>query len=233
MNTLVAYRCSHHLFETLDETLRIQRTILEPTWEEVIVADQKHPNLQTLIRDDIYGEHGMSLAKASNRAMYAATELDYDALLLLDADIVLQTEPTEQAIPSTGVGVVFCHFQAEDEQIPPAPVHPHYRPTAQWILNREVFSRFRYCEDFEGHGWEDHDFHYNVLWPAGYDQQDSDILAIHRWHPVRYDLSPTGLLNEARFKARARIMARKNGQAPPKLATPRGQLDEEKLEAMR
>ena len=227
MTTLIAYRVTHHLADWFAETLRLQREACTPWWDAIVVGDRVFQKaIPTLVADGAVQSRGLCLARLSNVALDYAQQHGYDCLILLDGDFVIVNRV--EAIPP--VGVVMAHKQRSDGSL--FPKEPEYEPSAQFVLSRQVIKQVRFCEEFVGYGFEDHDFNYNVLQPRGFFQKDSGIRAVHRWHSVRHDVNPMSKRNRGIFERRLHEQIRMTGFIPEKFRSGDGSLDLSKVLAL-
>lgn len=225
--TLIAYRVTQHLGEWFVETLRLQREACTSWWDAVVVGDCVfQEEVPTLVVEGAVQPEGLCLARLSNAALDYAQERGYECLILLDGDFAIVNRV--ETIPP--VGVLIAHKQKQNGSL--FPEEPEYEPSAQFVLRKEVIKQVRFCEEFVGYGFEDHDFNYNVLQPRGFFQEDSGIRAVHRWHPVRHELNPMGKRNRGIFERRLHEQIRKTGFIPEKFRGRDGSLDLSKVLAL-
>jgi len=116
---------------------------------------------------------------------------DWEWLVMMDADgiFVSMEKP-----PSTGFGA--CHRYTQRLWEPESELlthEDHWTPSSYFILSRELVEKrwCRYSHLFEGYGWDDFDFFYNVLEPNGISFGETDAKAIHVHHaPCRTEVNP-------------------------------------------
>ena len=143
-----------------------------------------------------------NLAAVRNKSFAQAAAQNFDWIVCLDADAVM-TRPITQW-PESGYGSTRI-YRLRIDQLPEEltggiPEH-EYGDSSWFVLRRDVFSRFRYCEHFVGYGFEDIDFHVNVLAHGGVHRSDCDARALHLWHQPRFTADEIDT-NKARYAAR-------------------------------
>lgn len=121
------------------------------------------------------------------RAMHFGCEMallmpDWEWLVMLDADgIFLGMENP----PETGFGC--CHQYRQQAAEPEVELFTYdhwYSNSSYFILRRDLVQHewCRYCKDFEHYGYDDLDFHFNVMEPQGVEMSETDAKSIHLWH---------------------------------------------------
>ncbi len=122
------------------------------------------------------------LAAGLNRALSHAAENNYDWVMLLDADSVLVSRPND--FPATGYAPTEV-WKLRSDETPERIRDARWERSGPLLLGRNVFESYRYCEDYKGYGYEDADFHENVLGAVGIGQSFTDARVMHLWHPPR------------------------------------------------
>lgn len=117
----------------------------------------------------------------------------FDALVILDADVMLTEAPRTAFDGSFSC----CHmYWSTEEEINAGCFNLEDRlrwtSSGDFILNRKDFLHNRFCEDYLGYGYDDADFYYNVLQPSGVKPEHWTTRAehwttraVHYWHPRR------------------------------------------------
>lgn len=121
-----------------------------------------------------------------NAVLDFASAGDFDGLVILDAEFML-TEPPRLALDnrfsccrmywSTEEEIKSCHFELGNAL--------RWTSSSAFILNRPEFLHNRFFEDYIGYGYDDVDFHYNVLLPSGVELDHGTTRAVHYWHSTR------------------------------------------------
>lgn len=126
-----------------------------------------------------------NISRMRNRCMEEAIRGGYDWVILADIDCLFYSDWT--LFPGTGAGFLWWKREKPGVAWPMSfPGHEGHSPCSIMTLHRDVFSKFRFCEDFEGHGYEDTDFINNVLAPEGIHFKTTDLHCAHLWHPTRW-----------------------------------------------
>lgn len=183
---LLAYVVTEELFDTFRRTVALQAgyaRALHGT-DSLLVSDVPVSGLDicNIVVSDLGSGKDFCLAAGLNAALNCAAERDFDWLLLLDADTILVSHPND--FPPSGFGP--CQVW----KLGPTDI-PELHPKIPWeesgplLLGRNVFSKYRYCEEFKGYGYEDTDFYENVIGGAGIGRSFTDARTFHLWHPPR------------------------------------------------
>lgn len=137
--------------------------------------------LQKPLRNALSGFYMRSTAR--NAAVDFAEEHGYDLLVTHDLDVSLFGP---LSAPVTGFHALRVTRGVAGE----APVFGGTVPletSGCHILNRHVFSRFRYCEEYHGRGPEAADFQWVTLWYAGVRDAECGFTGWHWPHERRND----------------------------------------------
>lgn len=139
-----------------------------------------------LVRADLKVNGLFNLSRAKNVAFDLATREGYDWLYDADADRVL----TRRSDPPWILSHVPLYWAkegdgAEDLARRARARELHLMSGSFFVMEREVFTKVRFCEEFQITRWDDVDFVFNVCPAAGFRLKGEAGTGIHLWHSDR------------------------------------------------
>lgn len=172
----------HSVFgEAMDDFQRnwwVQDELIGPIYDRILVTDQE----VDVPFPTILNESG-NICTMRNLALDWAVNNGYDWAIQLDADCIILNHLT--SYPNTGLGYVPSHFSRPGER-----KQDWFRSAQAWhtftlVMSRDIFSRYRYHEGFHGHGNEDNDYVYNIMWFDGVRESPCNLRGVHIHHEPR------------------------------------------------
>lgn len=141
------------------------------------------------VRDPRGGKTHFCRARARNAAIDFARAQGHEWLMLCDCDAVLIDQP--RILPASGYGVPKIYGQKSADEDFSLSLSRALNPDAEtfsvgnswFILGREIIERFRFNENFHGHGWEDREFDARVK-AAGIPLEECDLRMVQLFHPA-------------------------------------------------
>lgn len=203
MKLLVYYIVTERVRARWKRLVEFQRQAL-PEWDglnRLVVAEPGFdPGISVPVVHTQAFRNGLILfAPLKNAAIRFAVEHGFDWLWDCDADTAILRLPT--AFPETGYSAVPTYRSKPGES--PDAILKRFREdqeieftgslkemegklefpgSSRFLTRRDIFSKYRYYEEFEGYGGEDIDYHENILAPAGVHQSPTDARCLHIWH---------------------------------------------------
>lgn len=150
-----------------------------------------------------------NLSRAKNVAIDLAIREGYDWLYDADADRVL----TELSLPETPLSHVPVYWATEKdggedlarrarEKVLPLTSGSFF------VVSREVFTKVRFCEDFQITRWDDVDFVFNICSAAGFHVEGQGGRGIHLWHSDQERCYDREDCNSALYRKRQKMFAK-------------------------
>lgn len=151
---LLVYLVTRDLFSEFKNNQLVQPIILND-WNKLVLTDfPAHDIYMNCLYTSIFP---FNFSKYINRALSFAKAGKRSHLLIAHCDTIIDSLPNP--LPENGITAATADFR---DGSPP-------RKTSVWLLGRDIIENesLRCCEEFTGYGYEDMDFLWNVLQPAG------------------------------------------------------------------
>lgn len=144
------------------------------------------------------GFHNLSIGK--NIGINYAIQNNYNWLFICDADVVIFKD---FKFSKNGF-IVSQWIKLEKNIFDPLKSLNTLTPSSMYLLNKNVFSKLRYYEDYYGHGWEDMDFFWIERRKHNIECSMINNNCLHLYHDLRtfYLNSETLTRNELIFTER-------------------------------
>lgn len=194
-----------------EDFLRAQalQPTLPPNVKQLVIANAQMelpPHIDCVWNNEVGDGESFNLATQRNLAINYAIEKQYDWLFILDCDSIIIDI---KKLPESGYGTAKIWMQQEGEPFSAVDWNEKERwdEYSWFVLGRELFSKSwcRFDEAYKGSYHQDWDFHEHVIYRNGIARTESDVRAVHLWHPRRSDARPD---NHERFeKKRAEYRA--------------------------
>lgn len=189
MNICMYYIMSEEIVPRWNRTVALQKKML-PEWEsipKVFIADRNLsiPVPGDKITTDLFEDTVMRFPMAKNLGLRWALDKGYEWVVDCDSDTVILKMPSRN--PSTGYSTVLC-YQSRQQESDEDLVRMYetgkmkFDASSRFILRNDVFSKYIYDESIVSWGWDDIDYHFNVLMANGVFYEHSGAIGIHIWH---------------------------------------------------
>jgi hypothetical protein len=205
--------------DRLKQTLQFQELIPEGLegWDRLLVTDQdssvERPCGYEVVFDRLFTHGKFNYSKVRNASMRYAEQHGYDWLIQANPDIVMLHPPT--SFPENGLTSIMTYHAQPEESIPEvisrwrAGYEAGFIGTTYFLMSRDIFSKYRFHEEFYGYGYDDQDFLNNVMWRDRISRMDGTPFggrAIHVSYPgnIWGDSGPDLVRNRALFEERWR-----------------------------
>jgi hypothetical protein len=174
--------CTKRAEHRLILATELQREIPEALdgWDKFFITDTSEgvspPPGYDCMRANLMTHGRLSFSVYRNLAMTYAAEHNYDWIIVSNADVVMLQSP--RSFPRNGLSSVMTYHSRPNEDIRDilalwrAGVSLHFQETTFLLMGRDIFGKYRFCEEFYGYGHEDGDFLSHVLAPEGISRLD-------------------------------------------------------------
>lgn len=186
---LIGYVVTTDVWQSFNSAQHFQKKLIDLAgYNRVIVSDSPRSmeGFSSIVCPRLKTDDGMSLNAGYNDLIEYAVDNNFEALVTLDADMLLMEHPR---LPPENYFTCCRIFWSTLDEI--STEHFRFWDSERWtsssafIMHRNDFLKRRYCEGFLGHGFNDIDFFENVLVATGAKPFEWTTNAIHYWHPVR------------------------------------------------
>lgn len=149
-------------------------------WDKLLVTDKEKsadiPKEWNVVQSNLF-EHGkFNYSRYRNVAMAYAEEKHYDYLIQSNADMFMLSPP--RTFAESGISYLMTYHTEPGEDVDGVlmkyknGIALKYIGATAFIMERKIFSRFKFYEGYYGYGFDDIDFIGNVIAPAGVVLQD-------------------------------------------------------------
>jgi hypothetical protein len=204
----------------LVQTIKYQECVAEALqgWDCVFITDIKSrvapPKGYAVVYADLFTQGKFNYSRCRNASIKYAKEHGYDWLIQSNPDIVMLQPP--QSFPASGLTSVMTHQSMRGEDVPAlirewrTRADLRFVGSSYFLMGADIFSKYRFCEDYYGYGYDDQDFMSNVLWPDRISRMDGTSFgarAIHVSYPgdLWGDIGPDLKRNKALFELRWKL----------------------------
>lgn len=186
MRSLLIYFATGDTMKAAANSVALNRERLScyDQFNKVIITDEETPcsiPFPVIRIPNLYNNERFSAARAQNAGMDYAAQAGMDQIVILGADNMLM----EDSRDFHESAYTLWHYFGVDGEMDIMDLNKCQQCAGCFVLSSEIFKRYRMCESFSGHGFEDVDFANNVLWAAGYRLGSRGPLGMHIWHPRR------------------------------------------------
>lgn len=147
----------------------------------LIENDSFFQRSKTIISQKLWTDNYFNLSIAKNIGFRYAEKMDYDWIFIYDSDVVVLKD---FLFPPNGFSAIKWHYPRQDDRTPPKDKEK-YTSSSMFLLRKDIYSKYRYCEEMYGHAVDDTDFLFNQLHRDGICHETDNYNCLHLYHPTR------------------------------------------------